>query len=87
MLVADEAIEAMKAEASDLPHDLSLDSFNFNLESYKQRDKETVVTELADVVIRCFDLAGDYDLDLTRAIVFKLMYNQTRGYRHGGKKL
>lgn len=85
MLVADEAIEAMKAEASGLPQDIFYN--DFELDKYKNRDKETVVTELADVVIRCFDLAGDYELDLTKAIIFKLIYNQTRGYRHGGKVL
>ncbi len=86
MLVADEAMEAMKAEASGLPLDFKLKG-NFDLHEYKAKGKETVVTELADVVIRCFDLAADYELDLTKAIIFKLIYNQTRGYRHGGKVL
>lgn len=85
VLVADEALEALKAEASGFPQDIFYN--DFELDKYKNRDKETVVTELADVVIRCFDLAGDYELDLTKAIIFKLIYNQTRGYRHGGKVL
>ena len=85
VLIADEAIEALKAEASGLPQDVLFNEFDLTL--YKERDKETVVTELADVVIRCFDTAADYNLDLTQAIIFKLIYNQTRGYRHGGKVL
>ena len=87
LLISDEALEAQKALASGFPQDLSLDSFTFDLESYKDKDKETVVTELADVVIRCFDTAEDHNLNLIRAIVSKLIYNQTRGYRHGNKVL
>jgi len=34
--------------------------------------------ELADAVIRIFDLAGAYDLDLGGAIVEKLEYNSRR---------
>lgn len=34
--------------------------------------------ELADAVIRIFDLAGGYDMDLAGAIVEKLQYNQSR---------
>lgn len=41
--------------------------------------------ELADVVIRCLDLAARYDIDLEGAIVRKLEINAGRGYRHGGK--
>ena len=41
--------------------------------------------ELADVVIRVFDLAGYYGIDLGRAIVQKMLYNQHRPIRHGKK--
>lgn len=52
-------------------------------ESYIQHAKESVETELADIVIRCFDLAGHYNIDLVEAITWKLLYNKTRGYKHG----
>lgn len=41
--------------------------------------------ELADIVIRCFDLSAAMGIDLARAIEIKHRYNETRGYRHGGK--
>lgn len=41
--------------------------------------------ELADVVIRLFDLCGALNIDLERAIKVKMTYNQLRPYRHGGK--
>lgn len=48
---------------------------------------EGIPSELADVVIRVFDLCGAYNIDLEAAIEEKLKYNRTRAIRHGGKKL
>lgn len=42
-------------------------------------------SELADVVIRCFDLAGAMGIDLEEEIRIKHSYNETRAVRHGGK--
>lgn len=44
-------------------------------------------TELADVVIRCLDLAAGLDIDLQSEIALKHSYNLTRSHRHGGKAL
>ena len=44
-------------------------------------------SELADVVIRVFDLSYMLGIDLSTEIVKKIEYNSTRGIRHGGKKL
>jgi NTP pyrophosphatase (non-canonical NTP hydrolase) len=44
-------------------------------------------SELADVVIRCFDLAGYLGIDLERVIKEKHEYNLTRAYRHGNKSI
>lgn len=41
--------------------------------------------ELADVLIRIFDLCGRYDIDIEQAVELKLTYNQSRPRRHGGK--
>jgi len=43
-------------------------------------------TELADTVIRIFDLAGALGIDLEAEIMQKLDYNEGREHRHGGKK-
>jgi NTP pyrophosphatase (non-canonical NTP hydrolase) len=44
-------------------------------------------SELADVVIRCFDLAGGLGIDLEMEIDAKCRFNETRSMKHGGKVL
>lgn len=44
-------------------------------------------TELADVVIRCMDLADAMGIDLWAEMERKHAYNRTRTRRHGGKAL
>ena len=54
-------------------------------ETYYREDgkPEGVPTELADVVIRCFDMADYYGIDLEAAIIEKMDFNKTRPYKHG----
>jgi NTP pyrophosphatase (non-canonical NTP hydrolase) len=47
---------------------------------------EGVPAELADVLIRIFDLCGHYGIDLEHAVYQKMLYNTGRPFRHGGKK-
>ena len=47
---------------------------------------EGIPIELADVLIRIFDLCGKYDIPLEKAIDMKIEYNKTRPSRHGGKR-
>lgn len=42
-------------------------------------------SELADVVIRCLDLAGALGIDLTEEIRVKHSWNERRSHRHGNK--
>ena len=42
--------------------------------------------ELADTIIRIFDMAGGLELDLPELILAKMEKNKTRPYRHGGKR-
>lgn len=44
---------------------------------------EGVPSELADIVIRVFDIAGWVGLDLEKEITDKLDYNLTRSQKHG----
>ena len=46
-----------------------------------------VPIELADVLIRVFDMCGELKIDLERALQIKANYNRYRPYRHGGKAL
>ena len=41
--------------------------------------------ELADTVIRIFDVATGLGIDITDLVEVKIAYNKTRPYRHGGK--
>ena len=41
--------------------------------------------ELADVVIRCFDMAYAFGIDLESAILLKHEFNKSRPYLHGKK--
>ena len=47
---------------------------------------EGFAIELADAVIRIADMCEYLGVDLQAATETKHAYNQTRGYRHGGKK-
>jgi len=72
---------------SELSEALEEYRINENLEmKYIKKKPEGFVVELADVLIRIFDLAGKYELDLQTALEKKLKYNETREYRHGNKK-
>lgn len=48
---------------------------------------EGVGAELADAVIRIFDAAEHYGIDLEHCIALKMDYNDKRPYMHGGKVL
>ena len=56
-------------------------------ETYYREDgkPEGVPSELADVIIRCFDMAEYYGIDLEEAILKKMEFNKTRPYMHGKK--
>ncbi len=47
--------------------------------------EEHIVEELADVLIRIFDLCGSRGWNLEKSVLDKMAFNKTRPYRHGGK--
>ena len=57
-----------------------------NPESKKIPGYSCVEEELADVVIRIMNYCADSNYDLGNAILEKMKYNETREYKHGGKK-
>lgn len=65
MLVVTEAAEAMEGHRKDLPDD-------------KLPHRRMLEVELADALIRIFDLAGGLGFDIAGAVVEKLAFNQQR---------
>ena len=65
MLMVSEIAEAMEGERKDLMDD-------------KLPHRRMVEVELADLLIRVFDYAGEYNLDLGGAFIEKLEYNRIR---------
>lgn len=65
MLIVSEVAEAMEGHRKNLNDD-------------KLPHRKMVEVELADVIIRTFDLAGALNLDLGGAIAEKMAYNSTR---------
>lgn len=47
--------------------------------------KTGIPYELADTIIRIFDICGHYEIDIEKAIQEKMAYNKERAYKHGGK--
>lgn len=46
-----------------------------------------VPSEIADIIIRCLDFAGEYAIDIERVVNEKMAYNKTRPFKHGNKAL
>ena len=40
--------------------------------------------EIADIIIRALDTAARLKVDVSKAVLNKLLFNRTRGYRYGG---
>jgi hypothetical protein len=60
-------------------------------ESFAERGmlpkNEGAFTELGDCIIRILDMAAFYNVDMQEIVERKMVYNESRPYRHGGKKL
>ena len=46
-----------------------------------------IAVEMVDCVIRIFDYLSKEGIDIERILIKKHLYNETRPYRHGGKKI
>lgn len=95
MLIVSEVSEAMEADRTDkycannlngIP-DFQTDTPSHAFEgSFKALIKDSFQDELADAVIRIFDLAYEMGIDLQFHIEQKVRYNAGRPKMHGGKK-
>jgi len=74
MLAVTELAEAMEAYRDGNPTSEKIAAFS------------TMEEELADTIIRILDLAGRSGFDIEGALREKMAYNETRPYRHGGKR-
>lgn len=80
MLIAGEVFEAHE----ELRRGRSMDEEYFT--QTPDGDKpEGIPSELADIVIRVFDLASEAGIDIASALQQKLEFNAKRGFMHGKK--
>lgn len=80
-LIHDELAEAHE----ELRNGRKMDEAYENTSPGKEGKPEGIPSELADVVIRVFDLAGEVGIDLADVIASKLEYNSSREKMHGRK--
>ena len=77
-LIADEVSEALRVHRDTYE---GVESPSFNDMTVKQ--EEDFTEELADIVIRTFDLAGGLGLDIGNSIIDKIKKNKKRPNKHG----
>jgi len=70
-LIHSEVSEALEAYRKEIP----------------ENTKGCIAEELADIVIRVFDMVEYLNIDIAKEVENKHNYNKTRPYRHGNKKI
>ena len=91
MLCVSELSEAMEADRKN--RFASIEKFCNSLhvknatfqKSFESNIKDTFEDELADTVIRIFDICGGMNINLEEHIKLKIEYNQSREKMHGKK--
>src|ERR1700752_599523 len=79
-LIASEAVEALETYRKNYSIEHDARNVKTGMTSQQPRD---YLDELADVVIRTFELAARNGLSLGQAVVDKMDKNRKRPYRHG----
>ncbi len=90
MLVVTELAEGMECarknnfcrEVVNTEHFAKMDEETFKSD-FKESVKDTFEDEIADTMIRLFDLCGGLGIDIQSHIELKLTYNKTRPKLHG----
>lgn len=86
-----EKLVLIHAEVSEVVEDIrkgmefSKTKYNRNRSLAGLPKPEGIPTEIADILIRCFDFCGRYDIDIGKAVIEKMTYNEKRPYMHGKK--
>ena len=62
---------------------VSADCYYDSQWSGQQDDIDTLLYELHEIVLKCFNLADMMNIDLIRHIILKMKYNTTREHKHG----
>lgn len=93
MLVVSELSEALEADRKNRHADFETYQTKLNSEPnrvfvkqsslFQEYIKDTFEDEIADAMIRLFDLCGYMDIDIEKHIDLKLKYNQGRPNKHG----
>ena len=93
MLIVSELGEALEAHRAGKNANISayndylclkgIESDMIDKEMFEKFMKDTFEDELADSVIRIFDLCGKHNIDIENHIIYKLAYNRTREHKHG----
>jgi len=58
----------------------------FNKSAFENNIKDSFEDEIADTLLRIFDLIGWLEIDIDFFIKNKMKYNETRGFKFGNKK-
>ena len=85
MLIVSEVSEALEELRKGYPANFTYHPTDYFGGPDGPHKPEGVPSELADVVIRCFDFAGSNGFNLGQIIQEKLAYNSTREPMHGKK--
>lgn len=89
MLVVTELSEALEAHRSgkmfNKANKISFLEAEDMVQSFKDNVKDTFEDEIADAMIRLFDMCGGLGIDIDFHVSSKVLYNSTRAYKHGKK--
>jgi len=88
MLCVSELSEALEADIKGWKADLGgfesdISEGEAFVSAFETYIKDSFEDEIADAVIRIFDLCGAKGIDIEKHVNLKLRYNRTRGKKHG----
>ncbi len=88
-LIHSEVSEVLEAHRNDdftekgIIQDLFCETEENFIHIFKTKIQDTFEDEVADIVIRCLDLCGYLQIDISKHVEAKIRYNSTRPFKHG----